>query len=89
MSPNGPWDAYSYIARNTKRPDGNPIDVTRVRVVKDGFGKVDVYCAGPSGAISLVDVGYINEAMQQNSTPLCVTLDTHAAENVSFSIAYS
>lgn len=89
LSPNGPWDAYSYIARQTKRPDGTPIGVTRVRVTKDGFGKVDVYCATPTGGVASVDVAYLEEALQQNATPLCVTLDTHGAENVVFNVSYA
>lgn len=94
LSPNGPWDAYSYAAKNAVRADGTPIGVTRVRVDRDGYGNVFVYVATATGEVTgtvgnlATDLGCVDEAMQQNAAPLCVTLNTYTAAPVSVPITY-
>jgi len=69
LSPNGPADAYSYVARTSELNGG--VDVTRVRVDADSTtGDVVVYVAGPSGTIA--DVTTIQDAINQYATPLCI-----------------
>lgn len=63
-SPNGPADAYAYIARSAGRDaNGNPIIITasnpgasigvnRVRPVKDGVGGLDLYIATATGGVT-------------------------------------
>jgi hypothetical protein len=63
-SPNGPPDAYAYIARSAGRDsDGKPIIITastpgasiginRVRPVKDGIGGIDLYLATATGGVT-------------------------------------
>lgn len=95
LSPNGPWDAYSYAARNAKRPDGTAIGVTRVRISKDGFGNVTVYCATASGAVTgtvidpNTDLGIVDLEIQRKAAPLAVTANAVSAAPVSIPITYS
>jgi phage-related baseplate assembly protein len=79
LSPNGPWDAYSYAARSAVRPDGSAIGVTRTRIVKDGYGNVTTYLANASGAVEDADVATVDEAIQLSSAPLAVTARTLSA----------
>lgn len=95
LSPNGPWDAYSYAARNAKRPDGTSIGVTRVKISKDGFGNVTVYCATASGAVTgsisnpATDLGIVDSEIQQKAAPLAVTANAASASPLSIPITYS
>jgi uncharacterized phage protein gp47/JayE len=95
LSPNGPWDAYSYAARNAKRPDGTSIGVTRVRISKDGFGNVTVYCATASGAVTGTvidpdtDLGIVDLEIQKKAAPLAVTATAVSATPLSIPITYS
>jgi hypothetical protein len=72
LSPNGPWDAYSYVCKSAKRPDGSPIGVTRVRLVKDGYGNLTVYVATATGGVATSDVAILQDAIDKNSTTQCV-----------------
>lgn len=94
LSPNGPWDAYSYAAKNAVRADGTAIGVTRVRVIKDGYGNVDLYCATASGAVTgtasdpTTDLGAVDAAIQLGAAPLAVTATAHSATAVSQGVTY-
>lgn len=79
LSPNGPPDAYGYVARNAKRSDGSPIGITRVRIEKDGYGNIFAYLASPSGVVPPADVAAVDLLLQQQATPLGVTLYTSSA----------
>lgn len=85
-SPNGPADAYAYVARTATRADGSQIGVTRVRLKKDGKGNVSIYCASDSGPTPGLmsdptsDIGYVHEAIQRLATPQCITPSTFGAE---------
>jgi hypothetical protein len=92
LSPNGPWDAYSYAARNATRADGSLIGVTRVRVRNDGYGNVFVYCATATGGVTGdandpdTDLGAINEAIQRQATPQCVVANVYSATPVAIEV---
>jgi phage-related baseplate assembly protein len=94
LSPFGPWDAYTYAAKNAKRVDGTPIGVTRARTVKDGYGNVSVYVATATGAVSGVandiatDLGAVNDAIQRRAAPLAVTADTISASPLTVPVTY-
>jgi phage-related baseplate assembly protein len=89
LSPNGPIDAYAYIARSAKRADGSAIGVTRIRHTKDGFGNIDLYVADPSGAItSADDLAAIAAEVKQKAEPYGVNARTHTATNVVVPVAY-
>jgi len=94
LSPDGPWDAYAFAARTAMRPDGSPIGVTRVRIVKDGFGNVFVYVASAAGAVSgtvgnlTTDLGLVDENIQRLAAPLAVTAQVSSAVPVSQAVTY-
>jgi len=85
LSPNGPWDAYAYVAKNSKRADGTPIGITRTRLSKDGFGNVVLYVATATGGVTgtpddtTTDLGAVSDAIQRGAVPLAVTADVESA----------
>lgn len=95
LSPNGPKDAYAYAARNARRADGSRIGVTRVKVIRDGTGSVEVVCATASGGVSgaqsdpLTDLGAVHAAVQETSATLTATLTTTTATARPLDISYS
>lgn len=94
LSPFGPWDAYTYAARNAKRLDGSGVGVSRVRLVKDGFGNVYVYVATASGAVTgtvgdlTTDLGAVDEAIQRLAAPLAVTAHVQSAAELPVDVTY-
>ena len=88
LSPDGPAEAYSYVAR-TPALAGTP-NITRVRVYPDSdTGDVLVYLAGASGGSSGGDVTLVTAAIAQWATPLTITPTVAAASNVSIAVTYS
>lgn len=94
LSPFGPWDAYTFAAKNAKRADGTAIGVTRVRTKKDGFGNVTIYVATATGAVSgtvgdtSTDLGAVDDAIQRNAAPLAVTANTVSATAKTIAVTY-
>lgn len=94
LSPFGPWDAYSYAARNAVRGDASPIGVTRIRTTKDGYGNVVTYVATASGAVTGVaddlttDLGCVDDAIQRKAAPLAVTATVVSATPVPIDVSY-
>lgn len=88
LSPNGPRDAYAYIAQTTLTADDEPIGVTRVRTVADGDGAVDVYLASDSGAVTAPNVALIQTAINEMAEPLAVTATAISATNKTISVTY-
>lgn len=87
LSPNGPRDAYSYVARNAALTGTNAI--TRVRVYPDSdTGEVLVYVAGASGAVSGDDVDDVDAAITTYATPLCITPTVDTASAVVVAVTY-
>lgn len=95
LSPNGPPDAYSYIAKTTKRATGASIGITRVKTVPDGIGGIDAYLATASGSVSgtvgdtATDLGLVDSKLQAWSLPRAITLRTHTATPKSIAITYT
>jgi hypothetical protein len=85
LSPNGPWDAYSHIAKSVKRADGSSIGITRATLVKTGNGLATLYVATPSGGVTgtvgdlNTDLGLVDEAIQTQCVPLGFTAETASA----------
>lgn len=94
LSPNGPRDAYTYLATSAKRADGTAIGVTRVRCIADGRGGVDVYVADVDGTITGTvgdldsDLGIVDRDIQEQAVPLAVTARTHASTPSGIAVAY-
>lgn len=72
FSPNGPREAYAYVARNAELT-GTTV-VTRVRVYADSdTGAVTVYLASGSGGVLEPDRALVEAAILKWATPLCIT----------------
>jgi hypothetical protein len=93
LSPNGPRDAYAYMARTTTL-NGVNVGVTRVRSIADGSGNVDVYLATPSGGVTgtsgdpTTALGAVHEKIQRNVVPLAVRERTHTATALPIAVTY-
>lgn len=88
LSPNGPRAAYSYFSKRALRSDGTVVDINRCTVSRDSStGIVDVYVASPSGAPASADVTACADNCNANCVPDSVTLNMHAATNVTLAIA--
>lgn len=88
LSPNGPRDAYNYVALNSELT--GVTGVTRTRSVGDSdVGEVHLYLAGPSGAVSDADRDAVEAAIVQWATPLCVTPIVAKAIGVSVPVTYT
>jgi len=92
LSPNGPSDAYLYLARSATRSDGSVIGVTRADQVKDGFGNLTFYFAtdsgGVAGPVSTVgtDLQIVDDLLQRKAAPLGITLHTESATPVEIAV---
>jgi phage-related baseplate assembly protein len=87
LSPMGAWDAYSYALRNATL-DGRNLGITRVSIVADGFGGVDLFCATASGIVSDTDLVAAAAAVQQNAVPQAITARVQSAVGVSVFVVY-
>jgi uncharacterized phage protein gp47/JayE len=82
LSPNGPWDAYRYVATSSDLT-GNT-ETTRVYVDSDSTpGTVSVYCAGPTGAVSGGAATAVQTAFDTYCVPLTIVGNAYVANNVS------
>lgn len=94
LSPNGPADAYAYFARLATTDDGTNAGVTRVRVIPDGTGTVDVYVATATGAVTgtvgdtTTALGAVDDAIQRNVVPLCVTANVASVTTQTVAVTY-
>lgn len=85
LSPNGPSQAYFFIATSTQTPSG--IFINRVNVTSSTVtGVVTVYLANANGVPSGPDISAINAAIQAQVVPLGVTATVQAASSVSVSV---
>jgi len=88
LSPNGPADAYAFVARNSDLTGTSA--VTRVRVYSNSTtGGVSVYLAGPSGAVAPADVAAVQSAILTWATPLCATPTVASATAVTVNVTYT
>jgi uncharacterized phage protein gp47/JayE len=96
LSPMGPWDAYSSALRNATRGEGGPnLGITRVSLVPDGYGRIDVYVATDSGTVAGdidtpgTDLWYAQQAVQRYAEPQSVTAIVQSATTVNVGVTYS
>lgn len=88
LSPNGPAEAYTYVARNSALTGTTA--VTRARVFGDSTdGTVDLYIAGASGGVSGGVVTLVEDAIATWATPLCITPTVASATAVSVPVTYT
>jgi uncharacterized phage protein gp47/JayE len=84
LSIGGPSRAYEYYAKSATYPDGTPVGITRVLVMPaTGDGHVDVYIAGPSGAVTAEAVAAVQASFDANVTPYGFSAIAISATNLS------
>lgn len=94
LSANGPVGAYRYVARSARGEDGEPIGVTRVKTVADGYGGLDVFVATPSGFVSgdaedpETDLGIVQREIRERVEPPNVTASVKSATPKTISVDY-
>ena len=94
LSPNGPADAYDYIAKSATLNTGVSAGVTRVRTVPNGAGGITAYLANASGSLAgtvgdlSTPLGAADDAMQRQCVPLGITLTSTSAVGVSVPVTY-
>jgi len=87
LSPNGPSDAFSFVAMSPTLTGSS--NINRARAFGNSTtGAVTVYLASPSGGAASTDVALANAAIQKWATPLCVTPTVLAASNVTVNVTY-
>ncbi len=87
LSPNGPKDAYRFVAMSPELTGTN--GVTRARAYGNtDTGDVTLYLAGPSGGVSEADRALVEIAILRKATPLCITPEVLAASNVTIAVTY-
>lgn len=85
LSPNGPADAYEFVARNAKLTGVS--DVARARAVGDtSDGFVTLYVAGAAGPVAGASLTAVQAAIIRWATPLCMTPTTVDATPVTINI---
>jgi phage-related baseplate assembly protein len=88
LSPLGPWDAYSFAARNTKLSSGAPAGVTRTAITRDGYGNLYLRVGSASGGVSAPALDAIDEAVQRTAAPLSVTAHVLSADALLVPVNY-
>jgi hypothetical protein len=94
LSPNGPRDAYLYVAKSTKNAAGASIGITRVSVVPDGFGNVTVYVATASGGVTgtagdpATNLGALQAAFNTLVEPIGITANAVSATPLVVDVTY-
>lgn len=94
LSPNGPRDAYVFVAKSAVRASGERIGVTRVRTIPDGIGGVDVYVARADGTVSgdandpATDLGAVAAAIHTQVEPLAITPRVQGAALLPVAVTY-
>lgn len=84
----GPRGGYHYAAVTPELNGGAA--VTKTREVPDSdVGHVDVYLAGPAGAVSSDDRDLVEEAIETWATPLCIDVTVASAENFVQAVTYT
>lgn len=87
FSPNGPREAYAYVARNSELT-GTTV-VTRVRVYADSdTGDVTVYLASGAGGVEEADRALVEDAILTWATPLCITPTVLSAAPKTIAVTY-
>jgi phage-related baseplate assembly protein len=94
LSPNGPSDAYGYVARNATTADGDPIGVTRVATEAVGDGSLNVWVATASGEVTgtagnpATDLGAVAADIYEQAEPLSVEAVVDTATGVTVNVTY-
>jgi phage-related baseplate assembly protein len=85
LSPNGPKDAYRYVALNAKLT--GITSVTRAIGIDNLDGTISIYIANPTGSATGGEVSAVQLAIDKWATPNCVTAIVGAAVGVTVNVA--
>ncbi len=94
LSPNGPSDAYRFLALSAETDDGTPAGVTRTTTTADGAGNVSVFVADAGGSLTgsvgdtTTPLGAVDESIQTQAVPLGVTATVASATPLSIAVTY-
>lgn len=94
LSPMGPSDAYSYAAKHATRADGTRIGVNRTKVLRDGYGNVEVVCSTATGGVTgtltnpVTDLGRVQLALLTDAEALAVTTTASSATPAPLNVTY-
>lgn len=95
LSPNGPPDAYRFVALSAKTSSGAPAGVTRVATSTDGRGNVSVLLAtasggllGASGDLS-TPLGAVEHAIHTLVEPQAITASVVPAASLEIDVEYT
>ncbi len=87
LSPNGPRDAYNYVATTPELVGGAIVNRT---LVTDGAnGTVDMRLAGPNGEIDPADVTLVDDGIQSLVVPICITATVASADALVIPVSYT
>jgi hypothetical protein len=85
LSPNGPADAYEYVARDASLTGVD--DVARARTVDDSdTGDVTLYVFGSGGAVAGASITAVEDAIELWATPCCITPTVEDATGVTVAV---
>ncbi len=85
LSPDGPKEAYNYVAKTPTLNGG--VTVNRARTLTPpGDGTVTVVIAGPAGALSSPDVALVQAGIDDNAEPATVAATVISATAVALTI---
>lgn len=88
LSPDGPADAYAYVALTPELTGTS--GPTRVRVFSESdTGLVQVYLADDDGAVTGGDVDAVVAALLEWATPLAITVEVYSAVAVPVPVTYT
>jgi phage-related baseplate assembly protein len=80
LSPNGPKDAYRYVALNADLT--GITSVTRAEAIDNEDGTITIYIANASGSATVDEVNAVQAAIDVWATPNCVTAIVESAVGV-------
>ena len=88
FSPNGPADAYTFVALNPALTGSQVI--TRARAYPNSeTGNVTIYVASATGGVGSSDVSLVQTAINTYATPLCITPTVYSANPVVVNVTYT
>jgi phage-related baseplate assembly protein len=85
LSPNGPRDAYDYVAKTTTKADGSNAGITRT-AVSDANATILVWLAQADGAVEPTIVDLVNTQIQTKCVPSGFTATVVTANALSIPI---
>lgn len=88
LSPNGPKEAYHYVATTPEYSDVGTAITRTLPSANAATGVVTVYLATANGAAEAADVIIVQEAFDEYAEPWCTTATAVAATEVSQAVTY-